>query len=336
MVLPYVKRILLRKYRDYKNITSQRRVRQRKYSEATNILLIDHQDEVPFLARIRDEAEADVYKVQDDILEMCVQFGYLTLFAVAWPLVPLGFLLNNWLELRGDFFKISVECQRPLPIRADSIGPWLDVLSFLSWLGTLSTAAIVHLYRSGSTENVELWSLLLTLLVTEQVYLAVRFLVRTSLEKLGSDAVRREEARKYEVRKRYLETFSEEASEISKRHKPRVRFNETTDVAISPTKTTFDGEDKKFDLASYQRTNGKLKEEAADDLDDGQEHPDAPFKGGLSRTDSGSLLDHERSMRFWSWHKTHEERVEAGVKLIKVLASLQQSKKSRSERLKRE
>lgn len=340
MILPYIKRILLQKYRHYKNKSSEAAVRQRRYSEATNILLVDHPDESPFLKRIRDEAEADVYNVQDDILEMCIQFGYLTLFGVAWPLVPLGFLLNNWLELRGDFFKISSECQRPAPIRADTIGPWLDVLSFLSWLGTLSTAAIVHLYRSGKNmEDVQLWSLLLTVFLAEQAYLALRFLVRTTLEKIGSDAVRREEARKYAVRKRYLETFSEEAAELSKRPKPRVRFNERTDVVITPTKTSF-GEDNDEDPGlrnKLRRRYERLKRAHGDDGDDNDDpdHPDAPFRGGLCRTDSGTLQDAERAMRFWSAQKTGQDTIDAGVKLIKVMASLGRSRKARADQLKR-
>lgn len=340
MILPYIKRILIRKYRHYKNKSSEAAVRQRRYSEATNILLVDNPDESHFLNRIRNEAEADVYNVQDDILEMCIQFGYLTLFGVAWPLVPLGFLLNNWLELRGDFFKISSECQRPPPIRADTIGPWLDVLSFLSWLGTLSTAAIVHLYRSGNMEDVQLWSLLLTVFLAEQAYLALRFLVRTTLEKIGSDAVRREEARKYAVRKRYLETFSEEAAELSKRPKPRVRFNETTDVVITPTKTSFgdgDGDDDDDDPGfqrKLRRRYERLKQ--ADDTDGyDNDQPDAPFKGGLCRTDSGTLQDAERAMRFWSAQKTGQDTIDAGVKLIKVMASLGRSKKARADQLKR-
>jgi anoctamin-10 len=349
MILPHVKRVLLQKYRNYKNKSSEAAVRKRRYSEATNILLMDTPDESHFLTRIRNEAEADVYNVQDDILEMCIQFGYLTLFGVAWPLVPLGFLLNNWLELRGDFFKISSECQRPPPIRADTIGPWLDVLSFLSWLGTLSTAAIVHLYRSGSTEDVQLWSLLLTVFLAEQAYLALRFLVRTTLEKIGSDAARREEVRKYAVRKRYLETFSEEAAELSKRQKPRVRFNETTDI-ITPTKTSLGDDDddygsdsgfEKDDTGAHalrrrsERLKGAGAHHAASEVnDDEQDQPDAPFKGGLCRTDSGTLHDAERTMRFWSAQQTGQETIDAGVKLIKVLSSLGRSKKARASRLK--
>lgn len=142
--------------------------------------------------------------MEEDTLEMCIQFGYLSLFGVAWPLVPLTFLLNNWLELRGDLFKLTLECQRPPPMRADSIGPCLLGLEFLAWMGTLSTAAIVHIYR-GPISEVQLSSLLITIFLAEQAYLAVRFTAASAFRKIFSDILRREDARRYAVRKCFLE-----------------------------------------------------------------------------------------------------------------------------------
>ncbi|CRG88001.1 putative protein C691,05c [Talaromyces islandicus] len=374
MVVPYVKRVLLHKYRDWKTAQSTQQAisRSRAYSQATHVLLVDHQDEAPFLTRIRNEAEADVYNVHDDILEMCIQFGYLTLFAVAWPLVPLGFWLNNWLELRGDLFKISTECQRPSPIRADSIGPWLDVLSVLGLLGTLSSAAIVHLYRDGDVRVTNLWSLPLTLLITEQAYLAIQYIVRTSLERIGSDAVRREEARKYILRKKYLDTFSEETFQMmsSTSQKPSSQQQQQqqpppppqeqqqpppplqqlqqqqnppssplspTSSPLSPTFPKPLNRTPSLSTATTKRIHIRKTSEVqrltsnTEDLE-GEDNPDLPFKGGLSRTDSGSLSDHYRSMRFWSWHKTSRETVDSGTKLIKVLTNLRRSKTRRASR----
>ena len=56
-------------------------------------------------------------------------------------------LLNNWLELRSDAFKIAVHARRPIPSRTDTIGPWLDALSFLTWLAALTNSALVYLFR---------------------------------------------------------------------------------------------------------------------------------------------------------------------------------------------
>ena len=58
-------------------------------------------------------------------------------------------LINNWLELRSDAFKITVHVRRPIPTRTDTIGPWLDTLTFLTWLAALTNSALVYLFRPG-------------------------------------------------------------------------------------------------------------------------------------------------------------------------------------------
>ncbi|KAJ5771704.1 hypothetical protein N7520_002233 [Penicillium odoratum] len=241
IVIPYVKHVLWQKWRNYRD-RQHGLTRQRSFSTATDMLLIDPPGEAKFLKRVRSEADADEYKVEDDILEMCVQFGYLALFGVAWPLVPLGFTLNNWLELRGDFFKLTLECQRPPPIRTDSIGPCIMGLEFLSWLGTLSTAAIVHLYR-GPIAEVKLSSLLLTVFIAEQAYLIVRFTVTTALQKIFNDTLRREDARRYAVRKNLLDASQAQGGPGSPetRVRQRVRFHERVNVYGSETTPPPDG-----------------------------------------------------------------------------------------------
>jgi anoctamin-10 len=59
-------------------------------------------------------------------------------------------LLNNVLELRSDAFKITVHQRRPVPVRSDTIGPWLSALEGLAWSGALTNAALVYLFRPQS------------------------------------------------------------------------------------------------------------------------------------------------------------------------------------------
>ena len=272
IVLPYVKHVLWQKWRNYRD-NQFGLTRKRSFSTATDLLLIDNADEAKFLKRIRGEADAEEYKVEDDILEMCVQFGYLALFGVAWPLVPLGFLVNNWLELRGDFFKLTLECQRPPPIRADSIGPCLLGLDFLAWMGTLSTAAIVHLYR-GPMAEVKLSSLLLTVFVAEQAYLAIRFIAATALQKIFSDTLRREEARRYAVRRTFLEASragrAGSPGSPGSRVRQRVRFHERVNVYGSSDSAP-----------SQDGTPSPTTEEPQDDILRGSDR-EAEFWNGLS------------------------------------------------------
>lgn len=133
--------------------------------------------------------------------------GYLSLFSVIWPLTAVSFLINNWIELRGDAVKIALESQRPVPRRADSIGPWLDALSFLSWLGSLTSAALVYLFSGdglgpdGSPWNIKAWGLLLTIFFAEHIYLVLQLAIRYALSKIDSPGLQRERAERFQVRK---------------------------------------------------------------------------------------------------------------------------------------
>lgn len=301
IVLPYVKRIIEQKWRDFR-LKRAATFRDRSHSTMTDMLLIDAPDEGKLLRRIRDEAEANDYSVQDDILEMCVQFGYLALFGVAWPLVPLGFLLNNWLELRGDFFKLSLECKRPPPVRADSIGPSLQGLEFLTWLGILSTSAIIYLYRNGM-ENVHLSTLLLTILVSEQAYLGMHFIVTSTLQKLFPSTFYRGAANRYRIRTGYLaahhaaydrpsnstSSSSPSPTGTSMRIKPRVRFNERVNV-YSSTMDAGDGDGSSGESICTEET------------------------------DNGILYSSEQEAQFWSWAERGSS--EAGVKMMKAISAV--------------
>ena len=75
----------------------------------------------PRVAKDYDKSE---YEQFDDYLEMIIQFGYVTLFAGAFPLAAPLSLICNVLELYSDTFKLTAISQRPLVHRAETIGVW--------------------------------------------------------------------------------------------------------------------------------------------------------------------------------------------------------------------
>jgi len=58
----------------------------------------------------------------DEYNEMVLQFGYITLFATAFPLAPLFALLNNLVEIRTDALKFLTYTRRPEYHGAANIG----------------------------------------------------------------------------------------------------------------------------------------------------------------------------------------------------------------------
>ena len=160
------------------------------------------------------------YNVQEDIAEMVIQFGYLALFSPVWPLVPIGFFINNWIELRSDFLKICVEHQRPHATRSDGIGPWVASLESLTWLGSISSAAIVHMFGTqrflGEYLGLSTWaSLPVTILISEHIFMGFRAAVRFALSRLGSEQTRKERAERYARRKKHLDELEATAEKKS-------------------------------------------------------------------------------------------------------------------------
>lgn len=219
-IVPYIKR---RGFHKYQEMKTQRAAKKGGAPPGSTVQ--DIPEEAEFLTRVRSEAELDVYDVTTDLREMVVQYGYLALFSVVWPLTPISFIINNWIELRSDAVKICVEMQRPSPLRADTIGPWLDSLGFLSWLGSITGAAIVYLFSNdgmgpdGTPSTIKGWALLLSIFFSEHLYLLVRMGVRLAISKIDSPGMQKVRAERYALRKSYLqETAGEDLMNLSISH----------------------------------------------------------------------------------------------------------------------
>lgn len=217
VVVPYLKR---QGFSKYKQIQSERAAKNGGSPPAASEN--DPPGETDFLQRVRKEAELSVYDVTADLREMVVQFGYLALFSVIWPLTGLSFLANGWVELRADAVKICIENQRPIPHRADTIGPWLDSLSFITWLGSITSAALVYLFSNdgigpdGNPSTIKGWGLLLSIFFSEHIYLLLRWAVNVGISKIDSPGRQKERRDSFLVRQQYFK----ESLALSPRAKP--------------------------------------------------------------------------------------------------------------------
>jgi len=78
------------------------------------------------------------YEQFDDYIEMVVQFGYVTLFASAFPLCSMITILFLFLEARSDMFKLLFLSRRPIVRRAKNIGVWSKVLTTMTILSMIT------------------------------------------------------------------------------------------------------------------------------------------------------------------------------------------------------
>ncbi|RKL13669.1 hypothetical protein BFJ68_g6904 [Fusarium oxysporum] len=259
-IVPMLKHKFSDWYRDYR--------RARSKGDMLLAVVKDDPEETAFLSRVRNEAILPKYNVQDDIAEIVLQFGYLALFSPVWPIIPMGFLINNWIELRSDFAKISLEHQRPAPVRSDGIGPWIYSLEALTWLGSICTAAIVHLFSADKIGNtLGNWATLpVTVFISEHVLLLLRSLVRFTLQQIGSERIREDYNQRYANRVKYLEELEtkKQQSGLAVREAHRERRKSVLVMERDPfwTKQVHDGASELAGITLIQQV--KRNEEPGD------------------------------------------------------------------------
>lgn len=84
----------------------------------------------------------DEYEIFDDYLEMVIQFGYITLFASAYPMGSFIAIGANMIEFRSDLFKLGKLCRKPRVLRRGHIGSWRLLITCLIWLSALTNCLI--------------------------------------------------------------------------------------------------------------------------------------------------------------------------------------------------
>ncbi|XP_055370961.1 anoctamin-5 isoform X4 [Condylostylus longicornis] len=78
-----------------------------------------------------------------EYLEMILQYGFITIFVVAFPLAPVFALLNNIVEMRLDALKLLKFYQRPIAQRIKDIGVWYNIMSIVSRIAVGTSAFII-------------------------------------------------------------------------------------------------------------------------------------------------------------------------------------------------
>ncbi|RHZ67771.1 hypothetical protein Glove_299g21 [Diversispora epigaea] len=167
-----------------------------------------NEGEDDFLKAVKNEVELPVYDIYEDYVEMITQFGYVSLFSVIWPLTPIFALINNWVELRSDAIKLCEHTRRPIPSRANSIGPWLENLSLLTWLSSITNSSIIYLYHPNTKGFTSLSGVIFTIVLiwlSEHILSVIRYIVHQMLQAIPMKADEIVQKEGYELKKRWLE-----------------------------------------------------------------------------------------------------------------------------------
>jgi anoctamin-10 len=79
----------------------------------------------------------------DDYLELTIQYGFIVLFAIAFPLIPVICWFSNMFEMQVDKVKLLYLSKRPNPQGAFDIGNWFYILELMSFLAIFSNAGLL-------------------------------------------------------------------------------------------------------------------------------------------------------------------------------------------------
>jgi hypothetical protein len=80
--------------------------------------------------------------VLDNTAEIVIQFGYVTLFCVVFPLMPMLAIINNFVEFRLDYYTLSTS-RRCVPYPAMGIGVWKPVLSTFCTIAVVTNLVLI-------------------------------------------------------------------------------------------------------------------------------------------------------------------------------------------------
>jgi hypothetical protein len=89
----------------------------------------------------------------EDYAEIVIQFGFFSLFGVAFPCAAVVNLINNLIEVRTDAFKILAIAKRTDADDAADIGTWYHILQFLGWISVLTNTGLL-VFTNNSVETV--------------------------------------------------------------------------------------------------------------------------------------------------------------------------------------
>eukprot|EP01038_Epipyxis_sp_PR26KG_P011020 gene11020-14800_t len=95
-----------------------------------------------------------------DYADLIIQFGYTTMFIVAYPLATLMSFVSNYVALRINAWKLCQQCRRPEPRSVEDMGTWYIILEIISIAAVLCNAALVAFTGSFTlnyTWNARAW-----------------------------------------------------------------------------------------------------------------------------------------------------------------------------------
>ena len=99
------------------------------------------------------ELELGEVELFDDYLEMIMTYGYITLFASAFPFGTTLTAVFIYIEIRSDVFKLEKLSRRPFSHKTSDIGTWMFALKTLTF-GSIFTNLVLCGFASDQIDQI--------------------------------------------------------------------------------------------------------------------------------------------------------------------------------------
>jgi hypothetical protein len=113
------------------------------WTKSKSMTVMDSEEILRLPQYYRDDNLNASEGIRDEYAQKVIQYGYIALFAACFPIAPIFALMNNIYEVRGDAFKLLMVYQRPIPLQAENIGVWEQIIKMISWLSVLTNSAYI-------------------------------------------------------------------------------------------------------------------------------------------------------------------------------------------------
>ncbi len=144
----------------------------------------------------------------NDYATMVSQFGYMTMFVSAFPLCTMLALVNNYVQLRVDAWRLCQGTQRPDPKSAQNIGKWQNVLELTGVVSVFTNSGLISFtgqFVEGYEWPVRVWIFFLM----SSFILAIKYLVAAIIPDTPYEIIIQQERNVY-----YLEKVIENRKDI--------------------------------------------------------------------------------------------------------------------------
>lgn len=126
---------------------------------------------------VEDELALDAYGLPvEDYLEIVINYGYMVLFSVSYPIIPLLTLIEYVVEIRVDAWKLLSWAHRPFPLPGKSIGVFSTIIEIMSYFGAITNPALI-IFTTGYFKETPLFRKIVVFLLVEHGLVMLKFVL---------------------------------------------------------------------------------------------------------------------------------------------------------------